>query len=133
MQHLLATGRDAPALHHGTRVSPFSADFRQSGWTITRRQVIKHLLSDLKTGDTATIVGIGTDTPLSLRRRLLDMGITKGAELRVERHAPLGDPVEIFVKGYYLAVRMSEARTIEVELVNHASAPLVGASENAPK
>ncbi len=84
----------------------------------------------MKTGETAIILGIGTDTPLSLRRRLLDMGITKGAELRVERHAPLGDPVEIFVKGYHLAVRMSEARTIEVERIKNTPVAFVSASEN---
>ncbi|NLN92235.1 MAG: ferrous iron transport protein A [Candidatus Hydrogenedens sp.] len=91
---------------------------------------MKHTLSELKTGETAIILGIGTDTPLSLRRRLLDMGITKGAELRVERHAPLGDPVEIFVKGYHLAVRMSEARTIEVERIKNTPVAFVSASEN---
>lgn len=45
----------------------------------------------------------------------MDMGITRGAVLRVERHAPLGDPVEVAVKGSYLALRMSEARFIDVE------------------
>lgn len=78
---------------------------------------MKKTLYDLDMGETARIVGIHGDTPLSLRRRLLDMGITKGALLRVERHAPLGDPVQIFVKGYRLAVRLSEARAIEVEQV----------------
>ena len=71
-------------------------------------------------GDVARIVRIQDKTSLSLRRRLLDMGITKGAVLRVERHAPLGDPVQIFVKGYRLAVRLSEARTIEVEPIGTA-------------
>ena len=76
---------------------------------------MKKTLYDLDMGDTARIVGIHGDTPLSLRRRLLDMGITKGALLRVERHAPLGDPVEISLKGYSLALRMNEARHIEIE------------------
>jgi ferrous iron transport protein A len=43
------------------------------------------------------------------------MGITRGTELYVERHAPLGDPVEITLKGYSLALRMNEARHIEIE------------------
>jgi Fe2+ transport system protein FeoA len=77
-------------------------------------------LYDLDMGDVARIVRIQDKTSLSLRRRLLDMGITKGAVLRVERHAPLGDPVQIFVKGYRLAVRLSEARTIEVEPIGTA-------------
>jgi Fe2+ transport system protein FeoA len=51
----------------------------------------------------------------AIRQRLLDMGITRGAELRVERRAPLGDPIEIRVKGYYLALRHEEARDIMVE------------------
>ncbi len=72
-------------------------------------------LYDLDQGDVARIVRIQDGATLSLRRRLLDMGITKGAVVRVERHAPLGDPVQIFVKGYRLAVRLSEARNIEVE------------------
>lgn len=53
----------------------------------------------------------------SLRQRLLDMGVTRGTEVRVERHAPLGDPVEVNIKGYHLALRMSEAREIEVEVL----------------
>ncbi len=77
-------------------------------------------LYDLGLGDVARIVRIQDTTSLSLRRRLLDMGITKGTLLRVERHAPLGDPVQIFVKGYRLAVRLSEARNIEVEPVECA-------------
>lgn len=77
----------------------------------------KKTLYDLETGDIARILGIHGGASLSLRRRLLDMGITKGAVLRVERHAPLGDPVQIFVKGYRLAVRLSEARIIDVEVI----------------
>ena len=52
---------------------------------------------------------------MSIRQRLLDMGIMKGTEIRVERHAPLGDPVEVRIKGYYLALRMAEAQEIDVE------------------
>jgi ferrous iron transport protein A len=84
---------------------------------ITSPSVLPKTLYDLGLGDVARIVRIQGGTSLSLRRRLLDMGITKGAVLRVERHAPLGDPVQIFVKGYRLAVRLSEARNIEVEEV----------------
>jgi Fe2+ transport system protein FeoA len=51
----------------------------------------------------------------AIRQRLLDMGVTRGTELEVERVAPLGDPVEIFIKGYHLAIRKSEAEYIEVE------------------
>lgn len=72
-------------------------------------------LFDLLTGQRARIVRIYPGGPQGIRQRLLDMGITKGEQIRVERHAPLGDPVEITVKGYYLALRMSEAKEIEVE------------------
>ena len=72
-------------------------------------------LFDLVSGDEATIVRISGGGPKSIRQRLLDMGVTRGAKVRVERHAPLGDPVEVTIKGYYLALRMNEAKEIEVE------------------
>lgn len=72
-------------------------------------------LFDLKTGDKARIVRIRGGGAKGIRQRLLDMGVTRGTEIRVERHAPLGDPVEVTLKGYYLALRMSEAKDIEVE------------------
>ena len=72
-------------------------------------------LFDLVSGDRARILRIRGGGSLSIRQRLLDMGVTRGSEVKVERHAPLGDPVEVFVKGYYLALRMNEAKEIEVE------------------
>ena len=51
----------------------------------------------------------------AIRQRLLDMGITRGSELLVERLAPLGDPIEVAVKGCHLAIRGSEATFIEIE------------------
>jgi len=72
-------------------------------------------LFDLVSGDRARIVKIRGGGPQSIRQRLLDMGITRGAEIYVARHAPLGDPVEITVKGYSLALRMQEAKQIEIE------------------
>lgn len=72
-------------------------------------------LADCKEGESATITSIvGTG---AIRQRLLDMGITKGTLIRVERHAPLRDPLHIKVKGYSLALRMAEAKMIEVESV----------------
>ena len=52
----------------------------------------------------------------SIRRRLLDMGVVVGAEVEVQRVAPLGDPVEIRIKGYDLALRRNEAENIQMEL-----------------
>jgi len=72
-------------------------------------------LFDLVTGDVARIVRIRGAGAAAIRQRLLDMGVTKGTQLKVERHAPLGDPVEVSIKGYYLALRMNEAKEIEVE------------------
>ena len=72
-------------------------------------------LFDLVTGDRARIARVRGGGPQSIRQRLLDMGITRGTEIVVERHAPLGDPVEVRIKGYYLALRMSEAKNVELE------------------
>lgn len=51
----------------------------------------------------------------AIRQRLLDMGVTRGTDLLVERCAPLGDPIEILIKGYHLAIRRGEAAYITVE------------------
>jgi len=75
-------------------------------------------LFDLTTGQSARIKRIRGQGANGIRQRLLDMGVTKGTPVFVERHAPLGDPVEVAIKGYHLAVRMSEARNIEVESEN---------------
>ena len=53
----------------------------------------------------------------ALRRRFIEMGIVKGETIRIERHAPLGDPIEYLVKGYHLALRKEEAAQIEVVVV----------------
>lgn len=74
-------------------------------------------LFDLTSGDVARIVRIHGGGGRGIRQRLLDMGITRGTIVRVERHAPMGDPVEIAIKNYHLALRMNEARDIEVEPV----------------
>jgi Fe2+ transport system protein FeoA len=50
----------------------------------------------------------------ALRRRFIEMGIVKGETILIERHAPLGDPIEYFVKGYHLALRREEAAQIDV-------------------
>ena len=73
------------------------------------------LLSEMKQGQSAKIVRIGGNG--ALRRRILEMGILKGAEIYVEKYAPLKDPVEIIVKGYHVSLRVEEAAHIDVELV----------------
>jgi ferrous iron transport protein A len=75
--------------------------------------VIK-LLSELEPQEKGRIVKVGGQR--GIRRRLLDMGVVTGATVEVQRVAPLGDPVEIRVKGYDLALRLEEAENIQVEL-----------------
>ncbi len=72
-------------------------------------------LSDMREGQRATIVRIGGSGPL--RRRILEMGMLKGTEIRVEKYAPLKDPLEIVVKGSHLSLRVEEASQITVEKV----------------
>lgn len=70
-------------------------------------------LNEVKVGQTATIVRLGGEG--GLRRRMMEMGLTKGTPVRVRRIAPFGDPVELTVRGYELSLRRSEAAAIEVE------------------
>ncbi len=71
-------------------------------------------LSELKRGEKGRIVKIsGTG---AIHRRLLDMGLVSGSEVQMERVAPLGDPIEIKVKGYNLSLRKEEAASIQVEV-----------------
>jgi Fe2+ transport system protein FeoA len=68
----------------------------------------------LQPGQQATITYIKGER--TLRRRFAEMGIIKGETILIERNAPLGDPVEYFIKGYHLALRKEEAAQIEVLL-----------------
>jgi DtxR family Mn-dependent transcriptional regulator len=71
-------------------------------------------LADLKPGSKATILAIAGAAG-GIRRRLLDMGVTAGTRVEVERVAPLGDPIEVKIKGYHLTLRKEEAARIQVE------------------
>jgi len=73
------------------------------------------LLSELKRGEKGRVVKIGGSG--SIHRRLLDMGLVSGSEVEMERVAPLGDPIEIKVKGYNLSLRKEEAASIQVEVI----------------
>lgn len=70
-------------------------------------------LAMLRPGERGKIAKIGAIGPL--RRRLMDMGVLVGEEVRVEKVAPLGDPIEITVKSYNLSLRKKEAEGIELE------------------
>lgn len=71
-------------------------------------------LGSLSVGQRATIVRVGGDKVA--RRRLLDMGLVNGETVMVERIAPMGDPIEVLIKGYHLSLRKQEASQIAVEV-----------------
>ena len=70
-------------------------------------------LKDLKPGQSAVVKKLTREG--AVKRRIMDMGLTKGAEIFVRKVAPLGDPLEITVRGYELSVRKADAEMIEVE------------------
>ncbi|MBO6134581.1 MAG: ferrous iron transport protein A [Lachnospiraceae bacterium] len=70
-------------------------------------------VKDLKIGDTAKIVKIHGEG--KVKRRIMDMGITKGTEIYLRKVAPLGDPIEITVRGYELSLRKADAEILEIE------------------
>ena len=70
-------------------------------------------LKDAKVGETVKVVRLNGTGPL--KRRIMDMGITKGVEVYVRKVAPLGDPLETTVRGYELSIRRADAEMIEVE------------------
>ena len=72
-------------------------------------------LTDIKPGATCTEVKLRDEG--ATRRRIMDMGITKGAQIRVDKVAPLGDPVDLTVRGYHLSLRKSDLDKIEVQAV----------------
>ena len=70
-------------------------------------------LREVAVGRTARVVKIHGEG--ALKRRLMDMGLTRGIEVRVRKVAPLGDPIEITLRGYELSIRKADAAMIEVE------------------
>ena len=70
-------------------------------------------LGDAKVGSTVLVTKIEGDS--AYKRRIMDMGITKGSELYIRKVAPLGDPVEITVRGYELSVRKNDAQCVQVK------------------
>ncbi len=72
------------------------------------------LLSEFAVGESGIIKSVKGEG--RIRRRLFDMGVTPGAELTMRKKAPLGDPIEITLRGYELTLRKDEASCVEVEL-----------------
>ncbi len=69
-------------------------------------------LKDVKIGETVTVARLSGSG--AVKRRIMDMGITKGTEIYVRKVAPLGDPVELTVRGYELSIRKADAEMIEI-------------------
>ena len=70
-------------------------------------------LKQVKVGETVKVVKLHGEG--AVKRRIMDMGLTKGVEVYVRKVAPLGDPVEVTVRGYELSIRKADAEMIEVE------------------
>ncbi len=70
-------------------------------------------LRQVKVGEDATVVRLHGEG--AVKRRIMDMGITRGVQVHVRKVAPLGDPVEVNVRGYELSIRKADAEMIEVE------------------
>ena len=70
-------------------------------------------LREVKPGDTVRVLKLNGEG--AVRRRIMDMGITRGVEVYVRKVAPLGDPIEVTVRGYELSLRRADSEMIEVE------------------
>ena len=75
---------------------------------------MKKLLSELSMGERGRVVKVNGEG--AIRRRLFDMGVTPGADVYFRKKAPLGDPIEITLRGYELTLRKSEAALVEMEI-----------------
>ncbi|MEE0169527.1 MAG: ferrous iron transport protein A [Eggerthellaceae bacterium] len=78
-----------------------------------KRGGIVKTLREVKSGETVTVVKLNGEG--AVKRRIMDMGITKGCSVYIRKVAPLGDPVEATVRGYELSVRKEDAQMVEVE------------------
>jgi ferrous iron transport protein A len=78
-----------------------------------RRDLRMETLRDVACGETVRVTKLTGEGPV--KRRIMDMGITKGVEIYVRKVAPLGDPVEVTVRGYELSLRKADAEMIQVE------------------
>ena len=75
------------------------------------------VLSNLRKGQKAKVVFLNT-TDKALRRRMLDMGITEGVQIKIKKIAPLGDPIDIELRGYELCLRKRDLAMIDVEVIS---------------
>ncbi len=70
-------------------------------------------LKEAKIGDTVRVVKLHGEG--AVKRRIMDMGLTKGVDVQIRKVAPLGDPIEVTIRGYELSIRKADAEMIEVE------------------
>ena len=80
-------------------------------------------LKDLKPGQSAVVKKLTGEG--AVKRRIMDMGITKNAEIYVRKVAPLGDPVQISIRGYELSLRKEDAECVEIEPINSQNSAVV--------
>ena len=88
--------------------------FKNSRKTATRNNLRKNL-SEFEIGERGVVKIVNGEG--RIRRRLFDMGITPGTEIYLRKKAPLGDPMEVMLRGYELTLRKSEAETVEMEMI----------------
>ena len=81
--------------------------------TINLEEIYMNTLRQAKIGQTVKVIKLHGEG--AVKRRIMDMGITKGVEIYVRKFAPLGDPIEIMVRGYELSLRKADAEMIEIE------------------
>jgi ferrous iron transport protein A len=74
----------------------------------------KQTLADLKVGQVATVTKLNIDDR-AIRRHLLDMGITRGVEIKIKKIAPMGDPIDIELRDYELCIRKADLEQIEIQ------------------
>ncbi len=79
---------------------------------------MEKVLKDLKPGEEGVVKRVGGDG--AVRRRLFDMGVTPGAPVKMRKVAPLGDPMEVTLRGYELTLRKNEAENVLVEMQDKA-------------
>ena len=88
--------------------------------TSTEKFLAEKTVKDFAVGESGKVVAVSATGPV--KRRLFDMGITPGADIVLRKVAPLGDPIELTVRGYQLSIRKAEAETIRMKLDKEGAA-----------
>ena len=79
----------------------------------SEKEYLMKTLKDARVGETVTVVKLHGEG--AVKRRIMDMGLTKGVEISVRKLAPLGDPMELYLRGYELSLRKADAEMVEVK------------------